>query len=181
MGRGLVDGRRLEWEERVRRYVESGLSVVEFCEWEGVSTATFYNWRKKLTGDHSRRRRRRSTGTARSGSGSEVALDRNSFVPVRVTSPFTVPTHFSEATSNFAGAPSRFAGAAPNFSDAARDVGGAAESSRIEILLANGVRLFLADADAGAIETVIRAVGRLSDVSACDAGELDDREEDIAC
>jgi hypothetical protein len=36
------------WRERFRRFSSSGLSVVRFCAREGVSTASFYHWRKRL-------------------------------------------------------------------------------------------------------------------------------------
>ena len=44
------DPRKLaEWRERLERFSSSGLAVGPFCVREGVSTASFYNWRKKLT------------------------------------------------------------------------------------------------------------------------------------
>lgn len=50
MGRRVDHGKHCEWAERIRRRRESGLTVAEFCEWEGVSAASFYNWQKKLRG-----------------------------------------------------------------------------------------------------------------------------------
>lgn len=38
------------WRARLRRFEDSGQSVREFCEWEGVSQAAFYSWRSKLPG-----------------------------------------------------------------------------------------------------------------------------------
>jgi hypothetical protein len=55
MGRRVDHGKHCEWAERIRRRRESGLTVAEFCEWEGVSVASFYNWQKKLRGTKSRR------------------------------------------------------------------------------------------------------------------------------
>ena len=34
--------------ERLERFEQSGSSVQEFCDAEGVSTASFYQWRRKL-------------------------------------------------------------------------------------------------------------------------------------
>ncbi|MFN5900892.1 MAG: IS66 family insertion sequence element accessory protein TnpA [Planctomyces sp.] len=48
MGRRADDRRRDEWIQRFRRRETSGLTVATFCEWEGVSVAAFYRWRKKL-------------------------------------------------------------------------------------------------------------------------------------
>jgi hypothetical protein len=36
------------WRERIRRYERSGLTVTRFCEQEGVSGPSFYQWRKRL-------------------------------------------------------------------------------------------------------------------------------------
>jgi transposase-like protein len=36
------------WRARVRRFEVGGQTVAEFCQWEGVSAAAFYLWRKKL-------------------------------------------------------------------------------------------------------------------------------------
>ena len=43
------DPRKLAvWRERFRRFSSSGLPVGRFCAREGVSTACFYHWRKRL-------------------------------------------------------------------------------------------------------------------------------------
>lgn len=36
------------WRERLQRFGQSQLTVAEFCEVESVSTASFYQWRRKL-------------------------------------------------------------------------------------------------------------------------------------
>lgn len=41
------------WRDRMRRYQGTNLTVAAFCEWEGVSQAAFYVWRKKLQVDWS--------------------------------------------------------------------------------------------------------------------------------
>jgi len=38
----------LAWRRRVRRFGRSGMTVIRFCEEEGVSTASFYRWRNRL-------------------------------------------------------------------------------------------------------------------------------------
>ncbi|HEY3393946.1 MAG TPA: hypothetical protein VGK58_14635 [Lacipirellulaceae bacterium] len=45
------------WRERLRRYRLSTTTVVEFCEREGVSTAAFYAWKRRLEGAAAQRRR----------------------------------------------------------------------------------------------------------------------------
>ena len=58
-----MSDRAVYWREIVERQPESGLSVARFCEDEGVSTASFYNWRRRLA---------------------ESCDERPSFVPVQV-------------------------------------------------------------------------------------------------
>src|SRR5262245_24146116 len=36
------------WRLRLRRQATSGLSILDFCRREGVSTASFYAWRRRL-------------------------------------------------------------------------------------------------------------------------------------
>lgn len=54
------------WRGAISRQAGSGLTVVEFCEREGVSTASFYQWRQRL----------------REGSRPQGRSDRPLFVPV---------------------------------------------------------------------------------------------------
>lgn len=50
MARRGSSSKRTEWRKRVERHRRSGLAVGRFCEREGVSTASFYWWRKRLKG-----------------------------------------------------------------------------------------------------------------------------------
>lgn len=43
-----MSDRAAYWRRIVERQAESGLSIVRFCEREDVSTASFYNWRRRL-------------------------------------------------------------------------------------------------------------------------------------
>ena len=36
------------WRRRLRRQASGGLPIPEFCQREGVSTASFYAWRRRL-------------------------------------------------------------------------------------------------------------------------------------
>ena len=38
----------LQWRERLDRFDQSELTVAGFCEQEGCSTASFYQWRRRL-------------------------------------------------------------------------------------------------------------------------------------
>ena len=39
----------------LERYSESGLTVKDFCSNEGIASATFYNWKKKLRDNNEKR------------------------------------------------------------------------------------------------------------------------------
>lgn len=39
---------RDEWRKRIQRQQQSDVTVAKFCEREGVSAATFYEWKRKL-------------------------------------------------------------------------------------------------------------------------------------
>ena len=84
MGRAIDGVKGREWEERLRRYADSQLTVGDFCVWEGVSVAAYYVWRKKLGGGQRGRRSKGSAATAEVASGSIGPLSRESFLPVRV-------------------------------------------------------------------------------------------------
>ena len=50
MGRVADEGVALAWERRIKEQRRSRLSIAEFCSQEGVSTASFYAWRRRLRG-----------------------------------------------------------------------------------------------------------------------------------
>ena len=48
MARSSDPAKAAAWRERLARFETSELKTAEFCEAEGVSTASFYAWRRKL-------------------------------------------------------------------------------------------------------------------------------------
>lgn len=48
MVRGANSVKRQEWTRRLMRFGNSQLSVARFCQREGVSTASFYQWQRRL-------------------------------------------------------------------------------------------------------------------------------------
>ncbi|HEX5106458.1 MAG TPA: hypothetical protein VFV87_21715 [Pirellulaceae bacterium] len=50
MGRVASEALSSVWERRIARQGRSRLSIAEFCSQEGVSTASFYVWRRRLRG-----------------------------------------------------------------------------------------------------------------------------------
>ena len=55
MAREMDQKSRETWRKLLEQKQRSGLTVVEFCQREGVSTAAYYTWRRKLHGQRSRR------------------------------------------------------------------------------------------------------------------------------
>ena len=51
MARSADSHKAVAWRRRVARFGRSGMTVVRFCEEEGVSTASFYRWRNLLAGE----------------------------------------------------------------------------------------------------------------------------------
>ena len=43
-----MSDREAYWRDVLERQACSGLTIRDFCELEGVSTASFYNWRRRL-------------------------------------------------------------------------------------------------------------------------------------
>ena len=62
------------WRDRLRRYLSSDLRVAAFCDWEGVSQAAFYVWRKKLQADSGLPSRRKTVERASSRLASAPAF-----------------------------------------------------------------------------------------------------------
>ncbi len=81
MSRGASAQKRSQWRERFRRFARSELSATEFCRQEGVSTPSFYHWRRKLADSSSNGPARRS-------------LARASFVPVQVATASALHVNF---------------------------------------------------------------------------------------
>ena len=42
-----------QWRERLQRFEHAGLTVAEFCQSEGYSVTSFYQWRRKLQSEPS--------------------------------------------------------------------------------------------------------------------------------
>jgi hypothetical protein len=149
MGRAIDVVKRREWEERLRRYADSRLTVGDLCVWEGVSVAAFYVWRKKLGGCQASWRTTGSPATAEGASGSIGPLSRESFLPVRV----------AERSVATAGVP------APPVNTPRRTGLGdtvPATLARIEFRLTNGVCILVPFTEPDALDGVIVAVGQLA-------------------
>jgi transposase-like protein len=49
MARSQDARKQREWQGRLKRFEQSRQTVAAFCREEGVSTASFYAWRRRLT------------------------------------------------------------------------------------------------------------------------------------
>lgn len=79
MKRSMVAGRRWVWTDRLQRFSQGSLTVQEFCEREGVSVPSFYQWRRKLSGSPSEAA---ATAPRRESGASPGPRE---FVPVQIT------------------------------------------------------------------------------------------------
>lgn len=90
MARSADSVKRRLWQQRLRRFDQSHLTIAAFCQAEGVSVPSFSYWRRILTG---------STGDADMCSpatrsfGRSSALGRPAFVPVEVVRATTIEIH----------------------------------------------------------------------------------------
>lgn len=61
-----MSDRVVRWRELLGRQAQSALTVRDFCDFEGVSTASFYSWRRRLA---------------------DRAKESPAFVPLKITQP----------------------------------------------------------------------------------------------
>jgi hypothetical protein len=93
---GVEGDRERLWRERLRRFKTcSGLAVAEFCAVEGVSPASFYQWRRRLAADRTRPAVERPVRSISRTAGSRrvngmPASSQARFVPVRLNGPAAV-------------------------------------------------------------------------------------------
>ena len=72
-----------QWAKRFKRFGQSGQTVTQFCLEEGVSTPTFYRWRKKL--------KSQPQAPAKSTERSRKAADSHHFKLVELTATPSAP------------------------------------------------------------------------------------------
>jgi hypothetical protein len=77
MGRGPRLDKEIEWRQRLARFGRAGTSVVQFCADEGVSTPSFYAWRRRLSDET-------DTLQAAEKAASSSSERHDCFAPVRV-------------------------------------------------------------------------------------------------
>jgi hypothetical protein len=83
MSRGPDLARRELWRQRLREYERSNLTIADFCDRAGVSTAAFYQWRRKLADATSPEGAGKNEGCAKAPS---AAASLN-FLPVEIMGP----------------------------------------------------------------------------------------------
>ena len=75
------EGLAAKWRARMERHRRSGSPVGEFCAAEGVSTASFYQWRRRLEG---------SPGGSATEQGPQPRFIELSASPLAVASPVRI-------------------------------------------------------------------------------------------
>ena len=90
MARAADSVKRRLWQQRLRRFEQGHVTVAAFCQAEGVSVPSFYQWRRILC---------RSAGDADMRSpptpsfGRSSAVGKQAFVPVEVIRATAVEIH----------------------------------------------------------------------------------------
>jgi len=74
-----------EWQRRMVRFRKARRSVAEFCREEGISTPSFYQWRKRLA----------EPTQPRKGNAAELS---HGFTPVRLVTTTGVAVHLPGGT-----------------------------------------------------------------------------------
>ncbi len=77
--------KREEWRRRLREFERRQLPVAEFCQQAGVSTAAFYQWKRKL--------RREKRGPRPEPRPSRQSTPGMQFVPIEITGGPSVEVH----------------------------------------------------------------------------------------
>jgi hypothetical protein len=124
MAQRLDAAKRRVWIDRFRRFARCGLTVLDFCETEGVSAPCFYEWRRKL-----------NPPSVRGASLAPRSSAQQAFLPVRIVAPSSA-------------------------------------GATVEIHLANGVRVSLANADHQSMAAAIAAAAQVP-------GPAHDQEESV--
>jgi hypothetical protein len=70
------------WQQRLERFEQCELTVAAFCQAEGVSVASFQQWRRIL-GHHPAARR----------SARQTSMSRQAFLPVEIVGAATIEIH----------------------------------------------------------------------------------------
>lgn len=65
MSRGSNPAKVQQWTDRLERYQKSGQTVSDFCQKEGISAPSFYQWKKQLAGEPNSSKARLIAGSAR--------------------------------------------------------------------------------------------------------------------
>jgi len=86
MGRKQIQSTEAVWRDRLVRFGKSSLTVKEFCQKEGVSNPSFYQWRKRLE-----KGPQVAKDAGRSDGGPTKTLKSQPFVPVRMSSAEDMP------------------------------------------------------------------------------------------
>lgn len=86
MGRKQFESTEALWRDCLARFIKSSLTVKQFCRHEGVSDASFYQWRKRLKVGPQMAGPQVAEPAGRSAGGPNKTAKSPPFVPVRMSS-----------------------------------------------------------------------------------------------
>ena len=89
MARSADSVKRQLWRERLQRFERSRSTIAAFCQAEGVSTASFYQWRRIL----GRPARSEATRGPILPIRQPAAVARQTFLPIEVVAAATIDIH----------------------------------------------------------------------------------------
>jgi hypothetical protein len=89
MARSVDSVKREMWRERLQRFERGRSSIAAFCQAEGVSTASFYHWRRIL----GRSARSAAALAPMLPNRQPTAATRQTFLPVEVVAAATIDIH----------------------------------------------------------------------------------------
>ena len=84
MPRGDSSDKRASWRERLRRFDECRMTVAAFCADEGVSTPSFYAWRRKIHGPTQPRAKSRPAASGKLHAFERVVVTAATAVTIRL-------------------------------------------------------------------------------------------------
>ncbi len=83
---------RKTWRDRIDRQQRSGQTVTQFCKHEGISTPSYYKWKKKFKAEEPTRRKGTTTGrTAKAPKHHKPKVSVPSVSPPFVQLPLPAP------------------------------------------------------------------------------------------
>ena len=86
------------WRRHFQRQPRSGLSIEKYCRREGIASATFYAWKRRLKSSKATVTPRKGTRKRNTSGGNSVGSKRGGFVQVPLTIGSSIEVRFPDGT-----------------------------------------------------------------------------------